>query len=83
MNIRHYPLDNVYILAYAQCGNCGNLLSIVWKLRKFTLTHFWQKFRESNGFTEITKFLTDLTKKKFGEESRSFIFPQCAFHTYF
>ena len=29
----------------------------VWKLRKFTLTHFWQKFRESNGFNtrEITK----------------------------
>ena len=28
----------------------------VWKLRKFTLTHFWQKFRESNTFTkEITK----------------------------
>ena len=23
----------------------------VWKLRKFTLTHFRQKFRESNGFT--------------------------------
>ena len=30
----------------------------VWKLRKFTLTHFWQNFRESNGFTnEITKKL--------------------------
>ena len=28
----------------------------LWKLRKFTLTKFWQKFRESNGFTkEITK----------------------------
>ena len=28
-----------------------------WKLRKFTLSHFLQKFRESNGFTikEITK----------------------------
>ena len=27
-------------------------------LRKFTLTHFWQKFRESTGFTkEITKKL--------------------------
>ena len=24
----------------------------VWKLRKFSLTHFWQKFRESNNFTE-------------------------------
>ena len=28
----------------------------LWKLRKFTLMHFWQKFRESNSFTkEITK----------------------------
>ena len=28
----------------------------VWKLREFTLTHFWLKFRESNSFTkEITK----------------------------
>ena len=25
----------------------------VWKLREFSLTHFWQKFRESNGFTHI------------------------------
>ena len=34
----------------AQCG--------LWKLRKFILTHFCQKFRESNGFTkEITKEL--------------------------
>ena len=24
----------------------------VWKLHKFTLTHVWQKFRESNGFTK-------------------------------
>ena len=30
----------------------------VWKLRKFSLTHFWQKFREINGFTkEVTKEL--------------------------
>ena len=28
----------------------------VWKLRKFTLTLFWQIFRETNVFTkEITK----------------------------
>ena len=26
-------------------------LCTVWKLRKFTLTLFWQKFRESNSFT--------------------------------
>ena len=24
----------------------------VWKLRSFSLTHFWQKFRESNGFNK-------------------------------
>ena len=30
----------------------------MWKLQKFSLTHFWQKFRESNGFTkEVTKEL--------------------------
>ena len=27
----------------------------VWKLWKFTLTHFWQKFRESNIFTNFTE----------------------------
>ena len=32
------------------------LHSTVWKLRKFTLTLFWQKFRENNDFTnKITK----------------------------
>ena len=37
----------------------------VWKLRKFTLTRFWQKFRESNGFTiKVTR--VDLTKYYFG-----------------
>ena len=24
----------------------------VWKIREFSLTHFWRKFRESNGFTK-------------------------------
>ena len=24
----------------------------VWKLREFSLTHFWQIFRESKGFTK-------------------------------
>ena len=29
---------------------------LVWKLLRFSLTHFWQKFREINDFTkEITK----------------------------
>ena len=33
-----------------------DLLTTVWKLRKFTFTLFWQKFRESNVFAkEITK----------------------------
>ena len=33
-----------------------NVENTVWKLWKFTLTYFWQKIRESNGFTkEITK----------------------------
>ena len=51
---------------------------MVWKLRKFTLTLFWQKFRESNGFTnKITKYLVDLTKKIFSED-KFFTFPQSA-----
>ena len=55
----------------------------VWKLRKFTLTLFWQKFRESNGFTnKITKYLVDLTKYFFSE-SKFFIFPHCDAHTIF
>ena len=29
------------------------VFSTVWKLRKFSLTHFWQKFRESNGFIRV------------------------------
>jgi len=55
----------------------------VWKLRKFILIHFWEKFRESNGFTkEITR--VDLTKYFIGE-SKFFFFPHCAilFHTFF
>ena len=28
----------------------------MWKLRKISLTHFWQKFRESNGF-QVSKEL--------------------------
>ena len=32
---------------------------LLWKLPRFSLLHFWQKFRESNVFTnkEITKEL--------------------------
>ena len=40
--------------------------SIVWKLMRFSLTFFWQKFRENNVFTkEITR--VNLTKYFFGE----------------
>ena len=36
--------------------NCDSFHFTVWKFQKFTLTLFWQKFRENNGFTkEITK----------------------------
>ena len=37
---------------------CYNSTPTVWKLREFSLTHFWQKIRESNVFTkEITREL--------------------------
>ena len=36
----------------ALCGKYGSLLPTVWKLREFSLTHFWQKFRESDDFTK-------------------------------
>ena len=40
-------------LKMPQCVNNENLLTLhaLWKLR-FSLTRFWQKFRESNGFTK-------------------------------
>ena len=34
----------------------------VLKIRKLTLTHFWQKFRESNGFTKKVIWRNFLTK---------------------
>ena len=49
----------------------------MWKLRKFSLTFFWQKFRESNVLLnkEITKELIS-RKKKLSE--REFLdFPHC------
>ena len=49
----------------------------MWKLRKFSLTFFWQKFRESNVLLnkEITKALIS-RKKKLSE--REFLdFPHC------
>ena len=42
------------------------ILSTVWKLRKSTLTLFWQKFRESNRLTkEITKYNSWFDEKHF------------------
>ena len=50
----------------------------VWKLRKFTVTLFWQ-FRESNAFTkENTKELI----WRMGD-SKLFIFPHCVLKTHF
>ena len=47
----------------------------MWKLLRFSLIHFWQKFRESNVFTkEITKEL--ISRKKFSVRE-NFLF----FHT--
>ena len=42
------------------------------KLREFSLTHFWQKFRESNGFAKYCKLL----KSWFDE---IFLFPRWLF----
>ena len=53
----------------------------VWKLRKFSHTLFWQKYRENNDFTkEVTKYLVDLTKYFFGK-SKFRVFPHCEITT--
>ena len=45
----------------------------LWKLRKFSLTFFWQKFRETNGFTkEITKELISRNIFSVRENFRNF-----------
>ena len=54
--------ENVVFTKVWQKTNCEREISIVlsalWKLRKFSLTLFSQKIRESNGFAkEITKQL--------------------------
>ena len=47
---------NVVFTKYLPKNN--EMHSAVWKLRKFTITHFWQKFREINVFSkEVTKEL--------------------------
>ena len=50
-------------------------LFTVWKLRKFTLTHFWQKFRETNVFT------IEITKELFSREKNSLRENFAFFHT--
>ena len=45
------------------CQSISKIWCTVWKLQKFTLTHFWQKIRESNVFgKEITNEL--ISRKK-------------------
>ena len=40
------------------CACATATIFTVWKLWKFTVKHFWQKFRENNGFPkEVTKDL--------------------------
>ena len=47
----------------------------MWKLRKFTLTLFWQNFRENNTFTEVVT--KELISRFFFGESEFFVFPHC------
>ena len=64
--VRHYIIVDMRL---------HHLVHTVWKLRKFSLTLFWQKFRESNVFTkEITK---ELISRNFFSVRENFSF----FHT--
>ena len=48
----------------------------MWKLREIYSHAFWQKFRESKGFTkEITKEL--ISRKKHFSEREFLVFPHC------
>ena len=38
--------------SFMEIAQIFDLQITLWKLRKFTITHFWQKFRESNVFTK-------------------------------
>ena len=48
----------------------------VWKLREFSLTHFWQKFRESNVFTKHSVEKSSKTRSLVFTENYNF-FRQC------
>ena len=58
VKISSYLVWNV-LISRKFCENVSKVkLHTLWKLQKFTLTLFWQKFRETNVFTkEITKQL--------------------------
>ena len=57
LQIPHFPSnhihDNVLLRRNRKTRNTIFLRSTVWKLRKFTLTLFSQKLRESNVFTKV------------------------------
>ena len=43
---------------FREINSCHRRSTVLWKLWKFSLTLFWQKFRETNSFTkEITKLI--------------------------
>ena len=42
-------------LSFLRCFHVMWGFCTVWKLREFTLTHFWQKFRKSNGLITYNK----------------------------
>ena len=61
------------------CTLCNVISSVtVWKLRKFTLALFWQKFRGTNVLTkEITKYAVSSFDEIFFSESKFLIFLHC------
>ena len=66
---------DLHVHTYVHCP-----VFIVWLLRTFTLTLFWQKFHESNTFTKEIIEIIDLTKYFLGE-SKFFVISHCAFET--
>jgi len=53
----------------------------VWKLRKFSVTLFWQKFRESNVFT--IEIINELISRNFFSVRESLLFPHCIVYIIF
>ena len=50
----------------------------VWKLLEFSLTHFWQKFCENNGFLSYFKEL--IWRNIFRRERKFLTFPHCVIY---